>query len=95
MEFSLKAPKTPFDIPGKPRDVATVRLNCAAKDQLAKLEYDGSEELVHEIERKLLGCYGFRGRFIERETTPMDLEIAMSSAPMAEFEPELTRPLQG
>jgi hypothetical protein len=38
----------------------------------------------------LLGsCYGLRGAFIERETTPIDLDIAMKSAPMREFAPEL------
>jgi hypothetical protein len=64
-----------------------VILRAEGRERLARLEFEGDPRLVDQVRERLLESYGFRGRFIEEETTPMDLEIAMAGWQMSAFEP--------
>ncbi|MBI3930084.1 MAG: hypothetical protein HY319_31380 [Armatimonadetes bacterium] len=88
MRYRLKAPPRPIDLPGQPRREAWVILEAATKHDEAPLQFEGEERLLAHIRERLFSSYGFRGRFIEERTTPMDLQIAMENEIMAPFEPE-------
>ncbi|MBI3925151.1 MAG: hypothetical protein HY319_06390 [Armatimonadetes bacterium] len=87
LRYRLTAPPSRFDRPGQPRKTAEVLLRAGSREEVARIEYEGDPALVREIEERLLQSYGFRGRFIEEETSPMDLEIAMGSWHMEPFSP--------
>lgn len=88
MRYRLTAPATPLDPPGRPRKQAWVTLQAPDRESPGRLEFAGDPLLVARVRDALLASYGFRGRFIEEETTPMDLEIAMTGWQMEPFAPE-------
>lgn len=88
MRYRLTAPPTGFERPGSPPAEAWVSLDTAGHEIPGPLVFEGPAELVEDVREALLASYGFRGRFIEEITTPMDLEIAMSGWQMKPFEPQ-------
>ncbi len=63
-------------------------LRASGPEEVARLEFEGEPRLVAQAREALLASYGFRGAFIEEETTPRDLEIAMQGWQMEKFSPK-------
>jgi hypothetical protein len=88
MRYRLTEPPDPLRDPRKPPARVEVILRASDPDQRAAIEIEGPAKLAEKVRERLLQCYGYRGHFIEPETTPVDLDLAMSSPPMRPFAPQ-------
>jgi hypothetical protein len=66
-----------------------VALDTDNADRFAPILFDGPEYAVGIAREHLLQTHGVDGHFIEPETTPLDLAVAMNSQFMAGFSPQL------
>lgn len=87
IRYLLTEPESRLRNPFNPRR-AEIVLRAENLHQAARIEVMGHELLAAEVYRRLLDSYGFRGRSIEEETTPLDLASAMS-AHFSNYSPEL------
>lgn len=87
IRYKLTEPDTPLRNPFNPRRVEVI-LRAENLHDWAKIEVIGHELLAEEVYQRLLNSYGFRGRSIEEETTPIDLSCAMS-VHLRKYSPEL------
>jgi hypothetical protein len=88
MRYRLTEPVDAFRDPRKPPKRVEVILRATSPDARAKIEIQGDGKLAAKARDQLLQCYGYRGMFLEEETTPVDLDIAMHSPAMERFQPE-------
>lgn len=66
-----------------------VSLDVDHADRYATVGFEGPAYAVGLAREHLFQAHGIDGHFIEPETTPLDLAVAMRSQLMANFEPEL------
>lgn len=89
IKYRMTAPPDIFDRPGHAPEQAYVLMTAEHLDDNSRIEYEGPEKLVREIEHRLLRSYGFRGRLMEEWVTPRDLVCAMHCRLMLDYKPEL------
>ena len=89
LKYRLTEPTRPSTPPGNPPLQASVFLNAVDADWDAPIQYEGPEPLVSDIRGDLMRSYGFRARFIEKETSPRDLLCAMQGECLKPYQPEL------
>ncbi|MGE0496121.1 MAG: hypothetical protein AB7S38_43350 [Vulcanimicrobiota bacterium] len=88
MKFRLRVPRRPIDRPDTVRPEIFVSLDVPDGQAEAPLVIEGPPRWVEEVRERVLMSYGVRGRFIEAETTPQDLEVAMAGELLRPYDPE-------
>jgi hypothetical protein len=66
-----------------------VSVDANNADRHAPIVFEGSEYAVKLAREHLFQSHGIDGHFIEAETTPLDLAVAMTSQFMVGFTPQL------
>lgn len=66
-----------------------VFLDVDHADRYSTVTFEGPAYAVGLAREHLFRAHGVDGHFIEAETTPLDLAVAMRSPMMADFAPEL------
>jgi hypothetical protein len=66
-----------------------VALDATNADQYVPLSFEGKDHPIDLVREHLLRSHGMDGHLIEEKTTPLDLDMAMSSPFMKQFSPEL------
>jgi hypothetical protein len=67
----------------------TVSIDSDQADRTAPIIFEGPEYAVGLAREHLFQSHGVDGHFIEAETTPLDLAVAMNAPFMAGFSPKL------
>jgi hypothetical protein len=74
-----------YELTTPDRETVFVVLDTDDPDGFADLVYEGRETQVYYVRENLRQCYGLGGHLIGRRTTPVDLDIALKSKPMAGY----------